>query len=185
MGTSVTLTQAREWICGRARGATLEIGVGSGLNLPHYSPDVSVTGIDRNGRALRAAHRRSRLTRSQVTLIEADALALPFPDRSFDTVVATFAMCGVRDVDSALAEALRVLRPGGSLLLADHVRAQSDAWRAIQRIADWVAVPLTGEHFSRRPLDNVNARATASGDVDVQQTWRPSGWLEAIHAVKR
>lgn len=84
-------------------------------------------------------------------LREADAHALPFPDASFDTVVCTFALCAIPDEHLAVAEMKRVLKPGGALLLADHVAGSTRPVRAIQRLLEIFTVPLGGEHFLRRP----------------------------------
>ena len=90
-------------------------------------------------------------------LREADALALPFPGASFDTVVCTFSLCAIPDEQAAVCEMTRVLRPGGLLLLADHVAGAAWPVRAAQRAIEAVTVPLQGEHFTRRPLRQVRA----------------------------
>jgi ubiquinone/menaquinone biosynthesis C-methylase UbiE len=72
-------------------------------------------------------------------------------------VVCTFSLCAIPDHRQALAEMIRVLRPGGVLLLADHVASSVPVLRAIQRGFEWVTIPLGGEHFRRRPLEHVRA----------------------------
>ncbi|MFG3438842.1 class I SAM-dependent methyltransferase [Nonomuraea sp. NPDC047897] len=146
------LADSRRWVCGRARGATLEIAVGTGANLPYYPGEVGLTGIDWSPAMVRAARRQADRVHRAVTLDQADATALPFPAATFDTVVSTFALCCVPDERAALAEALRVLRPGGRLLLADHVAASFWPLRALQHAVELVSVPLQGEHYTRRPL---------------------------------
>ena len=86
-----------------------------------------------------------------VVFVQADAQRLPFPDDTFDAVVSTFSLCGVPDERVAVAEMARVLRPGGSLLLADHVASTSWWLRAGQRLLELVTIPLHNEHFTRRP----------------------------------
>lgn len=145
------LADSRGWVCGRARGATLEIAIGTGANLSHYPRDVDLTGVDWSPAMLDAArHQADRIHRG-VTLHQADATALPFPAESFDTVVSTFALCCIPDERAALVEALRVLRPGGRLLLADHVAASFWPLRALQHVVNLFSVPLQGEHYTRRP----------------------------------
>ena len=90
-----------------------------------------------------------------IDLREANAEALPFPDAAFDTVVCTFSLCAIPDERRAIVEMKRVLRPGGQLLLADHVRGSAWIVRAIQRLFEVITVPLGGEHFLRRPFDQV------------------------------
>src|SRR5215469_16175293 len=144
------LGDSRSWVCSQAAGQTLEVAIGTGLNLAFYPAGVELAGVDLSPAMLTQARRRAVDLGRTVDLREADALALPFPDASFDTVVCTFGMCAVPDDDRAVAEAVRVLRPGGLLLLADHI--VSTAWpvRAVQRLAEVVTVPLQGEHWLRR-----------------------------------
>lgn len=103
-----------------------------------------------------ACHRADQLQLT-VELIEADAHALSFPDASFDTVVCTFSLCAIPDDRQAVAEMIRVLRPGGRLLLLDHVISSGWPTRILQRLLDLVTVPLGGEHLCRRPLVHVRA----------------------------
>lgn len=103
-----------------------------------------------------ARHRADDLKRT-VELLEANAHALPFPDASFDTVVCTFSLCAIPEDRQAVTEMIRVLRPGGRLLLLDHVISSAWPSRALQRLLDLVTVPLGGEHLCRRPLVHVRA----------------------------
>jgi ubiquinone/menaquinone biosynthesis C-methylase UbiE len=142
----------RDWVCAQATGDVLEVAVGTGLNLGHYPADVRLTGIDLSpGMLAKARHRADQLGR-RVELRTADAEHLPFPDASFDTVVCTYSLCGIPDERQALAEMARVLRPGGRLLLADHIEAKAWAGRLLQRLVELISVPLEGEHYRRRPL---------------------------------
>lgn len=177
------LAESRRWVCARAHGATLEIGIGTGANLPHYPPGVTLTAVDVSAGMVEQARRAAARHGVVVDLREADAASLPFADASFDCVVAAFVMCAVPDDRAALAEAVRVLRPGGDLLLADHVAAASWPVRAMQHVVDVVTVPLQGEHYTRRPVEVLRA----SGAVDVLAAERSSlgGMLERVHARRR
>ncbi|MGI5150456.1 class I SAM-dependent methyltransferase [Plantactinospora sp. CA-294935] len=117
----LTIGDSREWICARARGRTLEVAVGTGRNLSRYGPDVDLVGLDLSPNMLAVARSRSEVLGRRVELREGEAEHLPFPDASFDTVVCTLAVCAVGDRNAALTEMRRVLRPGGRLLLLDHV----------------------------------------------------------------
>jgi ubiquinone/menaquinone biosynthesis C-methylase UbiE len=147
----------RAWVCAQAAGRTLEVAVGTGLNLPFYPSEADLTAVDFSPAMLAVARRRAGQLGRAVDLREADALALPFPGASFDTVVCTFALCAIPDDRRAVGEMNRVLRPGGLLLLADHIAGAAWPVRAIQRAAEVVTVPLQGEHFLRRPLYHVRA----------------------------
>jgi ubiquinone/menaquinone biosynthesis C-methylase UbiE len=151
---------SRQWACGHARGDVLEVAVGTGLNLPLYPDDTTLTGIDLSERMLDLARARGR----RATLRQADAHALPFADASFDTVVCTFGLCAIPEPGTAIGEMVRVLRPGGRLVLVDHVPSTSWAVRLAQRLLEVVSVPLAGEHFLRRPLRQVEAAGLAVED---------------------
>ncbi len=150
-------SDTRKWLCTQAIGDTLEVAVGTGLNIPHYPNDVRLTAVDWSAEMLTAVRRRADTLGRPVDLRQGDARALPFRDGRFDTVLCTFALCGVPDERAALAEMARVLRPGGLLLLADHV--ESSAWpvRLLQWLLDLVTVPLYEEHYRHRPLRWVRA----------------------------
>jgi len=148
---------SRTWICAQATGKTLEVAVGTGLNLPFYPGDVQLTGVDFSPAMLSLARQRAEQLGRVVDLREADAHELPFPDASFDTVVCTYGLCAIPDDSRAVSEMKRVLRPGGLLLLVDHIAGGAWPTRAVQRLLEVVTVPLQGEHFLRRPLHRVRA----------------------------
>lgn len=145
----------REWICQQAQGDVLEVAIGTGLNLDRYPDDIRLTGIDFSPEMLAHARRRAERLGRSVQLREGDAHQLDFPDASFDTVVCTFSLCAIPDDRQAVAEMLRVLRPAGRLLLADHV--VSTAWpvRGLQRLLELVTIRIGEEHFRRRPIRHV------------------------------
>ncbi|KAB8190323.1 methyltransferase domain-containing protein [Nonomuraea phyllanthi] len=144
--------ESRSWVCGQARGDTLEVAIGTGRNLRFYPDDARLTGIEWSPAMLAIARRQASALGVQVDLREGDAQALDFPDGSFDTVVCTFSLCAIPDDRRAIAEMVRVLRPGGLLLLADHVAASIWPVRVLQRLVELVTVPMGGEHFLRRPI---------------------------------
>jgi ubiquinone/menaquinone biosynthesis C-methylase UbiE len=114
----------RRRVIADARGAVLELGIGSGLNLALYGPGVSaVTGCDPSAALLRMARERAASAIVPVELIEASAEALPVADASIDTVVTTWTLCTIPDAARALREARRVLKPDGVLLFVEHGRA--------------------------------------------------------------
>jgi ubiquinone/menaquinone biosynthesis C-methylase UbiE len=148
----------RTWVCQQATGDTLEVAVGTGLNLDLYPDDIRLTGVDFSPAMLDQARDCARRLGRAVDLREGDAHALEFPDGSFDTVVCTFSLCGIADDRQAVAEMWRMLRPGGLLLLADHVVSSAWPLRAVQWLLDLVTIPLGGEHLRRRPLELVRAQ---------------------------
>ncbi len=147
----------REWVCSRASGEVLEIGVGTGRNFRHYPIDVRLTGVDLSPEMLAFARPRTVGAPIPIELQEGDAEALDFPDASFDTVVCTLALCSIPDSRRAIAEAKRVLKPGGRLLLLEHVRSPLGPVRLIQRLLNWFTVRLEGDHLTRDPLDDLES----------------------------
>jgi ubiquinone/menaquinone biosynthesis C-methylase UbiE len=147
----------REWVCSRASGSVLEVAIGTGLNLPLYPAHVRLTGVEFSPAMLEVARRRAVDLGRAVDLRLGDAQALDLPADSYDCVVCTFALCAIPDHRQALAEMARVLRPGGRLLLADHVEASAWPVRAIQWAVELVTVPMADEHWRRRPLRDVLA----------------------------
>lgn len=107
-----------------AAGEVLEIGAGTGLNLPFYRAASRVVAIEPNPGMRERAQASARRAKVPVEVMPGDALRLGFPDASFDTVVFSLVLCTVPDPARALAEARRVLRPGGTLRFYEHVRAK-------------------------------------------------------------
>lgn len=171
------LRHSRAWIGRRARGRVLLVGFGTGADLPYLARDVSVTGLDISRDMLEGARNRAAASDRAVALVVGDAGCLPFADAVFDTVICTFALCGVPDDRLALSEMLRVLRPGGDVLLADHVEASAAPVRALQSGLD-ALTRSRGEHWRRRPLLHLDDLG-----ADVISTRRTAfGVLERVHA---
>jgi SAM-dependent methyltransferase len=125
----------RELLAG-ARGAVLEIGAGTGLNLPHYPAELDRLVLAEPGERIGSHIDLGRAPAGVPTdLVRAPAEYLPFADATFDTVASTLVLCTVADPDRAVAEAARVLRPGGRLLFLEHVRAEPGVRWALQRRA--------------------------------------------------
>jgi ubiquinone/menaquinone biosynthesis C-methylase UbiE len=143
----------REWACAQVQGDVLEIAVGSGRNLPFYPSGVKLTAIEFSPEMLAIARGRAEELGSDVDLREGDAQALEFGDQSFDTVLITLALCTIPDDRKAVAEAFRVLRPGGRLVLMEHVRSPAFPVRAIQRAIEPLAIRFEADHLTREPLD--------------------------------
>ena len=149
---------SRSWACSQANGEVLEVAVGTGLNLDAYPSGVRLTGIDLSEQMLAIATTRAAELGRDVDLRQGDAHHLPFADATFDTVVCTFGLCAIPDIDAALDEMTRVLRPGGKLILVDHVASTSRIARGIQRTLEVITVPMASEHFLRRPRAKLEQR---------------------------
>ena len=174
----------RRWMGGRrrrllagARGAVLEIGGGTGANLPHYR------NVDRVIVAEPDPFMRKRLDQKladvcvPVEVSTAGAETLPFPDGSFDTVVSTLVLCTVPDQEVALDEVRRVLRPGGRLLFIEHVRAAGSTARWQDRIEPLWGRLLGGCHPNR---DTVAAIEEAGFEIETFESFHPPVFLSSL-----
>ncbi len=155
------VSEWRKWVASAARGHVLELGVGTGRNLPHYDFSASnvaagthgvqvVAAIDPDYASLRRAFVRLNGNASRISLYDARAEELPFADGSFDAVLGTLVFCTIGDPDRALQEAWRVLKPEGRLRLLEHVRVRNQLFAGMQDIATPVWKHLAaGCHLNR------------------------------------
>ena len=156
----------RQWAAGHAAGRTLEVAAGTGRNLPYYGA-VTLTAVDLSAAMLDLAQQRAAALGRDVELSVADAQALPFDTAQFDTVVATLALCSIPDDRAGVAEMARVLKPGGRLVLLDHVRSPLAPVRAVQRVLEPLFLRLEADHLLREPK-----RRVAEAGLHIEQCER-------------
>jgi ubiquinone/menaquinone biosynthesis C-methylase UbiE len=149
------LGDGRRWVCAQAHGDVLEIGVGTGRNLPFYPPDTRLTGVDLTPAMLAQARDRAADLGIAADLRIGDAQALDLPDGRFDAVVMTLVLSAVPDMRRAIVEARRVLRPGGQLLVLDFVRSPHWPVRMVQRLLNPHLARRYDFHLLRDPLDHL------------------------------
>jgi len=116
----------REWVCSQARGDVLELAAGTLRNLPHYPEGVKLTAVELSPEMAAIGRKRAQEAGRPIDLRVGDVQKLDFPGESFDTVTCTLGFCTIPDTAAAAGEAFRVLRPGGELLLLEHVRGRPD-----------------------------------------------------------
>jgi len=143
----------RAWVCSQARGRTLELAAGTARNLPFYPPGVEVIGVELSPEMLARGRERARRLGHPADLRLGDVQSLEFDDDSFDTVTCTLGFCTIPDTTTAALEAYRVLRPGGQLLMLEHVRSPVRSVRAGQRLLEPLAARFEADHLLREPLD--------------------------------
>ena len=130
---SKEITAERAKLVPRATGVVIEIGIGSGLNLPYYGRGVErLVGVDPSATLLAMTRERARAARFAVAMIEASAESVPLASGMAETVVTTWTLCSIRDAARGLAEMKRLLKPGGRLLFIEHGRAPDAGVRAWQ-----------------------------------------------------
>lgn len=133
----------------------LEVGAGTGANFEFYRPQLEVTTTDVAPKMLEQARRRAEKLDIEATIEIADAQQLQYPDDRFDTVVATFVFCSVPDPLRGLDELHRVLKPGGQLLMLEHVLTEKPVLRWLMRLVDPLVARVWGAHIARETVDNV------------------------------
>ena len=143
----------------------LEVGVGTGKSILFYPPAARVTALDISPRMLERASQRARRAGRSVALDLADAQAMPYAPGSFDAVVSIFVFCSVPDPTQALAEVKRVLRPGGRLIMVEHVLSRRPILRVLLRALDPWTERLWGAHVARETDETVRAAGFASVTV--------------------
>jgi ubiquinone/menaquinone biosynthesis C-methylase UbiE len=168
----------RKEIIAQAQGIVLEIGAGTGLNFALYDPErvERVEAVEPDTAMVRYARERLKTARVPITLTQAPAEALPFADETFDSAVATIVFCSVTDPLRGFSEIRRVLKPGGSLLLVEHVRAQGAFARRLQDIITPVTKRMAGNcHWNRD-----TARSVINADFQIEDKRDISGILQPM-----
>ena len=173
-GEARGLGRWRRWLVRGATGRTLDLGTGTGRNLPLLPPGVRAIAVDPHPDALVRARRRG----PAVPLVVARAEALPFRDGAFDTVLAGLVLCSVVDPTAALAEARRVLRRGGALRLLEHVRAGG----LVGRLQDLVQPAWTAFSGGCHPNRDTERAVTESGFAIDPATRRARGTMRRLEA---
>jgi ubiquinone/menaquinone biosynthesis C-methylase UbiE len=148
----------RQGLLADATGRVLEIGAGTGANLPYYDSSIeSLVLTEPEPPMMRRLQRAAREHAPLAQVLRASAEDLPFEDDSFDTVVSTLVLCGVDDQPRALREARRVLRPGGRLLFLEHVRADDPGLARFQDRINWLNRLVVGCDCNRPTLATIEA----------------------------
>ncbi|HEX7733667.1 MAG TPA: class I SAM-dependent methyltransferase [Ktedonobacteraceae bacterium] len=165
----------RRKLLAQAHGIVLEVGAGTGLNFPLYQPDKveKIEATEPDSSMISYAQERISLAHVPLTLTQADVETLPFADKSFDCVVATLVFCSVGDPARGLQEIRRVLKPGGTLLLLEHVRAQG---RFASRMQD-LLVPLTTRLLGNCHWNRATSQAVSEAGFQIDRELLTSGWL--------
>jgi SAM-dependent methyltransferase len=150
----------RDRVCAGLHGEVVEIGFGSGGNVPHYPAAVTaVSAVEPSDVGWALAAPRLRAATVPIGRSGVDGQRLPLPDASFDTALSTWTLCTIPDVDAALSEVRRVLRPGGALLFVEHGLAPDERVRRWQHRLEPVQKRLFGGCHLTRPIVDLIGRA--------------------------
>jgi ubiquinone/menaquinone biosynthesis C-methylase UbiE len=148
----------REELLSQVSGRVLEVGVGTGANLPFYPLDISnLTGVDFSEGMLRYAKEKAknRAFPYPIELIEADIQELPFSDNSFDSIVSTCVFCSVPNPVEGLKELRRVCKPSGRIYMLEHMRSENRIGGLVMDILNPVTVRLWGANINRKTINNI------------------------------
>lgn len=138
-------------------GTILEVGIGTGANLPYYPVDVHVTGIDFSPKMLEKAEERVAKAKAQVTLREMDAQQMDFPDNTFDVVVSTCVFCSVPDPVKGLKEIRRVVKRDGKIVMLEHMRSENIVVGKMLDLINPLTVRAVGTNVNRQTIANIEA----------------------------
>lgn len=179
----------RQLLIPQAQGRVLEVGLGTGRNLPFYDANrvQEVVGVDPALRMHSLAARRAKASGLNVALMGLSAEQLPAADATFDTVVSTYTLCSIPDPVAALREMRRVLKPGGKLLFSEHGRSPDASVARWQTRLQPYWMPLAGGCHLDRDMPALLAQAGFASDVQRGYLWGPRVvsyhyWGEAVAA---
>ena len=148
------VTRHRRRVIPAARGRVLEVGIGSGLNLPFYSDTVTeLVGVDPSVRLIEMAQKAAGDLPFHIEFAARSAETLPYEDSSFDSIVSTWTLCSIADAEAALAEMRRVLRPDGELIFIEHGASRDRRVAAWQDRLNPIWSGLAGGCQMNRPID--------------------------------
>lgn len=147
----------RQELLSSLSGHVLEVGVGTGANLPFYPRKVRVTGVDFSFGMLQYARNVVQQLRAEdrMTLLDMDVQQMTFPDDSFDYIVSTCVFCSVPDPIQGLHELRRVCKSDGKILMLEHMRSENPVAGILMDLLNPLTVRLWGANINRRTMDNI------------------------------
>jgi ubiquinone/menaquinone biosynthesis C-methylase UbiE len=169
-GEATFLRPLRQQIVGSATGSVLEIGAGTGANLPYYQQPARLVAVEPDPYMLPRARKRARMARRGTPFVQSQAEELPFGDASFDAVISTLVLCTVEDQERSLTEIRRVLKPSGTLRFIEHVRYDDFRGRVQDRVLPVWRYVAAGCHPNRRTVEAIEAAGFAIVDLQRHET---------------
>jgi ubiquinone/menaquinone biosynthesis C-methylase UbiE len=152
--------QIEEWrglIWRQARGKVLEVGVGTGKNIPYYPQNTGITAIDFSEKMLEKAREKAIFYNKTVDLRLMDIQQLEFPDETFDMAITTFVFCSVPDPVKGLHEMKRVLKKGGRIMMMEHVRSEKTWLGLAMDLINPLIVRISGANINRKTFENLRS----------------------------
>lgn len=160
----------RDKLLKEARGRVLEVGIGTGRTIPLYPDGTDLTGIDFSEKMIRQATKKAA-NKKNVQLKVMDAENMEFDDNSFDTVVTNCVFCSVPDAIQGLKEIRRVCKPGGKVLMLEHVRSRKPVAGKIMDLVNFIPLNLYGANINRRTYSNLLEAGFQPKDIEQEFIW--------------
>lgn len=161
----MALRRYRNEIMKELKGQVLEVGIGTGKNIPYYPDDIDITAIDFSSKMLERARIKADNFSKEVNIVLMDAQKMDFLDNSFDCVFTTCVFCSVPDPVQGLKEIRRVCKPDGKIIMIEHVRSEKKVIGAFMDIINPVVVNLYGANINRRTINNIKT----AGFINVEE----------------
>ncbi|MFO8234952.1 MAG: methyltransferase domain-containing protein [Bacteroidales bacterium] len=162
----------RRELISETSGETLEVGIGTGKNIPFYPDNVDLTGIDFSPKMVEITNKKLRdHPRSNTRIIQMDAEEMEFEDNTFDNVVTSCVFCSVPDAVQGLKEIKRVCRDGGKVLMLEHVRSKRKITGKFMDIINPIPLYIYGANINRRTYENLLKAGFKPEQIEVKNIW--------------
>lgn len=162
----------RKELLAEASGKTLEVGIGTGKNIPYYPKNVHLTGIDFSPKMIEIANKKLiKHPRPNTRIIQMDVENMEFEDSVFDTVVSSCVFCSVPDAVRGLKEIKRVCRNDGKVLMLEHVRSQNKTTGKLMDIVNPIPLNIYGANINRRTYENLLKAGFKPEQIEVKNLW--------------
>jgi len=167
------LSRWRQKLLENAKGKTLEVGIGTGKNIPYYPEDVELTGMDFSEKMLAKARKRVEILgdRDSISLELMDVEDMAFQTNTFDTVVTSCVFCSVPNPVQGLKEIKRVCKQGGKVLMLEHVRSDKEVIGKFMDLLNPIPLHLYGANINRETYDNILQAGFNPKNIKVKNLW--------------
>ena len=160
----------KEKLLSGVKGKVLEVGIGTGGNIPYYPTNVELTGIDFSPKMVEIARKKAK-SKSNIKLLEMDAENMDFTDNSFDTVVTSCVFCSVPNPVKGLKEIRRVCKNDGKILMLEHVRSQKKVVGELMDIFNFIPLNIYGANINRETYQNLLKAGFQPENIEVENVW--------------